>query len=71
MLVEWLLIRHLYQAAARHAARHLGLEPDLQQAFRSVFGAREVGVTLPDWMMGSLPLTDMIEVPINGCSSWA
>ena len=25
-----------------------------------------MGVTIPDWMMGSLPLTDLIEVPING-----
>jgi urea transport system permease protein len=31
-----------------------------------VFGAREVGVELPQWMMGSLPLTGIIEVQING-----
>src|SRR5690606_26039556 len=31
-----------------------------------VFGAREVGVTLPDWLMGSVPLTETIEIPING-----
>jgi urea transport system permease protein len=31
-----------------------------------VFGAREVGVELPEWMMGSTQLTDTIEIPING-----
>jgi urea transport system permease protein len=35
-------------------------------AFRSGFGAREVGVELPSWMMGSLQVTDSIEVQING-----
>lgn len=38
----------------------------MQQAFRSGFGAREVGVELPPWMMGSLQVTDTIEVQING-----
>jgi urea transport system permease protein len=38
----------------------------MQQAFRSIFGAREVGVELPPWMMGSLPVTGSIEVQING-----
>jgi urea transport system permease protein len=38
----------------------------MQQAFRSGFGAREVGVELPTWMMGSLHVTDSIEVQING-----
>jgi urea transport system permease protein len=43
-----------------------GLSLILQQAYRSIFGAREVGVTLPDWLMGSIALTDIIEIPING-----
>ena len=43
-----------------------GLSLILQQIYRSVFGAREVGVKLPEWSMGSIALTDMIEVPING-----
>jgi urea transport system permease protein len=38
----------------------------MQQTYRSVFGAREVGVSLPEWMMGSLHPTDSIEIPING-----
>jgi len=31
-----------------------------------VFGAREVGVELPEWMMGSWQATDAIQIPING-----
>lgn len=66
MLVEWAMIRHLYRRPLDTLLATWGLSLILQQLYRSVFGAREVGVQLPDWMMGSLPLTDMIEVPING-----
>ncbi len=66
MLVEWGLIRHLYKRPLDTLLATWGLSLILQQIYRSVFGAREVGVTLPDWMMGSYPLTDMVEVPING-----
>jgi len=38
----------------------------LQQLYRSVFGAREVRVTIPEWMMGFYAISDTIEVPING-----
>jgi urea transport system permease protein len=38
----------------------------MQQAFRSIFGAREVGIDLPQWMMGALPVYGVIEVQING-----
>lgn len=66
MLVEWGLIRHLYKRPLDTLLATWGLSLILQQVYRSVFGAREVGVTIPSWMMGSLPLTDLIEVPING-----
>jgi len=66
MFVEWALIRHLYKRPLDTLLATWGLSLILQQVYRSVFGAREVGVTIPDWMMGSLPLTDLIEVPING-----
>ncbi len=66
MLVEWGLIRHLYRRPLDTLLATWGLSLILQQTYRSVFGAREVGVTIPNWMLGSLPLTDMIEVPING-----
>jgi urea transport system permease protein len=66
MFVEWAMIRHLYKRPLDTLLATWGLSLILQQIYRSVFGAREVGVTIPEWMMGSLPLTDMIEVPING-----
>ncbi len=66
LFVEWAIIRHLYKRPLDTLLATWGLSLILQQTYRSVFGAREVGVTIPQWMMGSLPLTDLIEVPING-----
>lgn len=65
-LVEWGLIRFLYKRPLDTLLATWGLSLILQQLYRSVFGAREVGVTLPDWLMGSVALTDTIEIPING-----
>jgi len=64
--VEWSLIRHLYKRPLDTLLATWGLSLILQQVYRTVFGPREVGVTNPEWMMGSFPVTDMIEVPING-----
>jgi urea transport system permease protein len=66
LLVEWALIRHLYSRPLDTLLATWGLSLVLQQAYRSIFGAREVGVELPQWMMGSLQVTDTIEVQING-----
>src|SRR5690349_4829068 len=66
MLVEWALIRHLYRRPLDTLLATWGLSLILQQTYRSVFGAREVGVELPQWMLGSKQLTDTIEIPING-----
>ena len=66
LFIEWSMIRHLYKRPLDTLLATWGLSLILQQVYRSVFGAREVGVSIPDWMMGSLPVTDMIEVPING-----
>lgn len=66
LFVEWAMIRHLYKRPLDTLLATWGLSLILQQIYRSVFGAREVGVSIPDWMMGSMPVTDMIEVPING-----
>ena len=64
--VEWLMIRHLYRRPLDTLLATWGLSLVLQQVYRSVFGAREVGVELPEWMMGSTQVTESIEVPING-----
>ncbi|MDM9625248.1 urea ABC transporter permease subunit UrtB [Rhizobium sp. S152] len=66
VLVECALIRFLYRRPLDTLLATWGLSLVLQQVYRSVFGAREVGVTLPDWLMGSIALTDTIEIPING-----
>lgn len=66
MAVEWALIRHLYRRPLDTLLATWGLSLILQQVYRSIFGAREVGVELPNWMMGSTNLTDTIQIPING-----
>src|SRR6267143_59216 len=53
MLVEWALIRHLYKRPLDTLLATWGLSLILQQSYRSIFGAREVGVDLPQWMLGS------------------
>ena len=65
-MVEWLLIRHLDARPLDTLLATWGLSLIMQQAFRLTFGAREVGVELPQWMMGSLPVAGTIEVQING-----
>ena len=66
LATEWLLIRHLYRRPLDTLLATWGLSLMMQQAFRTIFGAREVGVELPSWMMGSLNVTESIEVQING-----
>ena len=66
ILLEWVLIRHLYSRPLDTLLATWGLSLILQQLYRSIFGAREVGVRLPDWLMGAYQLTELIEVPING-----
>ena len=66
MAVEWVLIRHLYRRPLDTLLATWGLSLILQQVYRSVFGAREVGVDQPDWMMGAANVTDSIQIPING-----
>jgi urea transport system permease protein len=66
LLVEHLMIRHLYRRPLDSLLATWGLSLILQQAFRSTFGAREVSAHLPEWVMGSLKPTDTIDIPING-----
>jgi len=66
VFIEWALIRHLYKRPLDTLLATWGLSLILQQTYRSVFGAREVGVELPEWMMGSKQITDSIEIQING-----
>src|SRR5262245_49170277 len=66
LLVEYAMIRHLYRRPLDSLLATWGLSLILQQVFRSVFGAREVSATLPEWLMGSLEPTESIDIPING-----
>lgn len=65
-LTEFALIRHLYKRPLDTLLATWGLSLILQQSFRSIFGAREVSPTLPDWLMGSWTPTETIFIPING-----
>lgn len=64
--MEWLVIRHLYRRPLDTLLATWGISLILQQSIRVVFGTREVGVLKPEWMMGSFPLTDMIDIQIYG-----
>lgn len=63
---EFALIRHLYKRPLDTLLATWGLSLIMQQSFRSIFGAREVSPTLPDWLLGSYQPTDTIDIPING-----
>lgn len=65
-LAEFALIRFLYKRPLDTLLATWGLSLIMQQGFRSLFGAREVSPTLPDWLMGSVQPTDMIDIPLNG-----
>jgi urea transport system permease protein len=65
-LVEWLMIRHLYHRPLDTLLATWGLSLILQQGYRSIFGAREVTPTLPEWLMGSFTLKEGLDIPING-----
>jgi urea transport system permease protein len=64
--VELLLIRSLYQRPLDTLLATWGLSLIMQQAFRSLFGARETSATLPEWLMGSWQPSDTVDIPING-----
>ena len=65
-LVEWAMIRHLYKRPLDTLLATWGLSLAMQQMFRSIFGAKEVSATLPDWLMGSVQPGEGIDIPING-----
>jgi len=63
---EWALIQHLYKRPLDTLLATWGLSLIMQQSFRSIFGAREVSPTLPEWLLGSYQPTEMIDIPLNG-----
>ena len=65
-LAEFALIRHLYKRPLDTLLATWGLSLIMQQTFRSIFGAREVSPSLPDWLLGSYQPTESIDIPLNG-----
>jgi urea transport system permease protein len=65
-LVERLMISKLYKRPLDTLLATWGLSLAMQQAFRSIFGAKEVSAELPDWLLGSFKPTENIDIPING-----
>jgi urea transport system permease protein len=65
-LAEFVLIRHLYKRPLDTLLATWGLSLIMQQSFRSLFGAREVSPTLPEWLLGSYQPIESIHIPING-----
>jgi urea transport system permease protein len=63
---EFALIRHLYKRPLDTLLATWGLSLIMQQSFRSLFGAREVSPSLPDWLLGSYQPIESIDIPING-----
>lgn len=66
MVVEVLMIRHLYHRPLDTLLATWGLALIMQQVFRSVFGAREVSPSTPSWLDGAWTPTPMIYIPLNG-----
>jgi urea transport system permease protein len=65
-VVEILMIRHLYKRPLDSLLATWGLSLVMQQLFRSIFGAKEVSATLPDWVMGSWQPRPTLDIPLNG-----
>lgn len=65
-IVELSLVRYLYNRPLDTLLATWGLSMILQQACRSLFGAREDTAQLPEWMMGSWQPTEDLDIPKNG-----
>ncbi|MET4578557.1 urea ABC transporter permease subunit UrtB [Ottowia thiooxydans] len=65
-LLEWALIRHLYQRPLDTLLATWGVSLALQQTFRTFIGPKEVSPTLPEWLMGSWAPAEGLDIPING-----
>jgi urea transport system permease protein len=64
-LIERGLIRWLYNRPLDTLLATWGLSLILQQAYRSIFGPREVSVPLVSWLSGAWQATHGIQLPMN------
>lgn len=65
-IVEYLLIRHLYSRPLDTLLATWGISMIMQQGFRLIFGGREAGAIMPEWLMGSWNPSEGLDIPING-----
>jgi urea transport system permease protein len=65
-LVEWLLISRLYKRPLDTLLATWGLSLLMQQSFRTFIGARETSADLPEWLLGSWSVSEMIDIPVSG-----
>jgi urea transport system permease protein len=59
LIVERLVIRHLYRRALESLLATWGVSLVLQQLFRAVFGSNNVQVNSPAWLMGNVTICDV------------
>jgi urea transport system permease protein len=64
-LLERVLIRFLYRRPLDTMLATWGLSLVLQQAFRGVFGPREVGVPTASWLQGAWKASEGISLPLS------
>lgn len=63
LVLERLIIRHLYSRASESLLVTWGVSLILQQLARSIFGSPNVGVKAPAFLENSLKITDVIVLP--------
>ena len=67
MIIEWGVIRHLYERKLETLLATLGVSLILIQAVRVMFGDLQ-SVTAPSWLVGSVALSYDLQLPINRIS---
>jgi len=65
MLLEWLVIRHLYGRPLETLLATWGISLMLIQAVRMLFGAQNVTVANPAWLSGGLQVTEGLVLTYN------
>ncbi len=64
-LTEKTLIQHLYKRPLDTLLATWGLSLILQQSFRNIFGANNVNVDMPKWLIGSFAISQDFNLPYN------
>jgi len=65
LVIERLLIRHLYGRPLNTLLATWGVGLALQQLVRSIFGAPNVQVVVPSWLTGSIAITSTLVLPVK------